>query len=82
MQCERIRKLISRWHRDELGAERKAALRKCSKAATILDIIRKNAVRTLHGNAPHDTPPSLSHLEASRAVLGLAAAQGGSWLEG
>ena len=25
MQCERIRKLISRWHRDELGAERKAA---------------------------------------------------------
>jgi hypothetical protein len=39
-----IRKLISRWHRDELGAERKAARRKCSKAATILDIIRKNAV--------------------------------------
>jgi hypothetical protein len=38
-----IRKLISRWHRDELGAERKAARRKCSKAATILDIIRKNA---------------------------------------
>jgi hypothetical protein len=36
-----IRKLISRWHRDELGAERKAARRKCSKAATILDIIRK-----------------------------------------
>ena len=32
MQCERIRKLISRWHRDELGAERKAARRKCSKA--------------------------------------------------
>jgi hypothetical protein len=25
MQCERIRKLISRWHRDELEAERKAA---------------------------------------------------------
>jgi hypothetical protein len=42
MQCERIRKLISRWHRDELGAERKAARRKCSKAlAPILDIIRK-----------------------------------------
>jgi hypothetical protein len=40
-----IRKLISRWHRDELGAERKAARRKCSKAfAPILDIIRKNAV--------------------------------------
>jgi hypothetical protein len=35
----------SRWHRDELGAERKAARRKCSKAvAPILDIIRKNAV--------------------------------------
>jgi hypothetical protein len=34
-----------RWHRDELGAERKAARRKCSKAlAPILDIIRKNAV--------------------------------------
>src|ERR1700738_490465 len=45
MQCERIRKLISRWHRDERGAERKAARRKCSKAlAPILDIIRKNAV--------------------------------------
>jgi hypothetical protein len=29
MQCERIRKLISRWHRDELGAERMAARRKC-----------------------------------------------------
>jgi hypothetical protein len=38
-----IRKLISRWHRDELGAERKAA----------------------------------RHLEASRAVLGLAAAARG-----
>jgi hypothetical protein len=32
MQCERIRKLISRWHRDELGAEREAARWKCSKA--------------------------------------------------
>jgi hypothetical protein len=31
------------------------------------------------GNAPHDTPPSLPHLEASRVVLGLAAAQG-AWL--
>ena len=40
-----IRKLISRWHRDELGAERKAARRKCSKAlAPILDVIRKYAV--------------------------------------
>jgi hypothetical protein len=27
-----IRKLVSRWHRDELGAEHKAARRKCSKA--------------------------------------------------
>jgi hypothetical protein len=32
---------------------------------------------TFHGNAPHDAPPSLSHLEASRAVLGLAAAARG-----
>ena len=24
MRCERVRKLISRWHRDELGVERKA----------------------------------------------------------
>ena len=41
MQCERIRKLISRWHRDEPGAERKAARRKCSKAlAPILDTLR------------------------------------------
>jgi hypothetical protein len=40
-----IRKLISRGHRDQLGAERKAAWRKCSKAlAPILDIIRKYAV--------------------------------------
>ena len=45
-QCERIRKLISHWQCDELGAERKAARRKCSKAlAPILDIIRKYAVR-------------------------------------
>jgi len=60
-----IRKLISRWHRDELGAERKAARRKCSKAlAPILDIIRKNAVHAslkavdASRNAPHDDPPS------------------------
>src|ERR1700730_17774247 len=78
-QCERIRKLISRWHRDELGAERKAARRKCSKAsAPILDIIRKNAVhaalKAADAYPPHDTPSSLSHLEASRALLRLAAA--------
>jgi hypothetical protein len=73
MQCERIRKLM-RWHRDELGAERKAARRKCSKAlAPILDIIRKNAVWTLHGESPHDTAPSLPHLEAPRALLDFAA---------
>ena len=84
MQCGQIRKLISRWHRDELGAERKAARRKCSKAAPILDIIRKNAVHAslkavdASLNAPHDTPPSLSHLEASRAMLGLAAAARGA----
>ena len=49
---------ISRWHRNKLGAERKAAWRKCSKALTpILDIIRKNAVDAslkaadVHGNA-------------------------------
>jgi len=35
---------------------------------------------TLHGNAPHNAAPSLSHLEASRAVLGLAAAaRGADW---
>jgi hypothetical protein len=32
----------------------------------------------LHGNVAHDTPPSLSHLEASPAVLGLAAAARGA----
>ena len=32
----------------------------------------------LHGNAPHDTPHPLSHLEASRAMLGLAAAARGA----
>jgi hypothetical protein len=74
---------ISRWHRDELGAERKAARRKCSKAlAPILDIIRKHAVHAslkavgASRNAPHNAAHSLSHLEASRAVLGVAAAQG------
>jgi hypothetical protein len=62
-----------------LEPERKAARRKCSKAlAPILDIIRKNA--GLHGNAPHDTPPSLSHLETSRALhMGLAAAARGDY---
>ena len=82
MQCERIRKLISRWLRDQLGAERKAARRKCSKAlAPILDIIRKNAVHASlkavdasRECPPHDPPPPLSHMEASRALLGLAAA--------
>jgi hypothetical protein len=29
-----IRNLISRWHRDELGAERKAARRKCSESVS------------------------------------------------
>ena len=58
MQCERIRKLISRWHRNKLGAERKAAWRKCSKAlAPILDIIRKNAVHA-----------SLKAVDASRRM--------------
>ena len=58
MQCERIRKLISRWHRDELGAERKATRRKCSKAlAPILDIIRKNAVHaSLKADASRQCP--------------------------
>jgi hypothetical protein len=58
--------------------------RKRSKAlAPTLDIIRKNAVHTslkavdASRVCPHDTPPSLSHLEASRAVLGLAAAARG-----
>jgi hypothetical protein len=38
-----IHKLISRWHRDELGgAEHKAARRKCSKA--LAPILEKNAV--------------------------------------
>ena len=76
-----IRKLISRWHRDQLGAERKAARRKCSKAlAPILDIIRKDAVHasrwTLHGNAPHDAAPSLSDMV--RAVLGLGRLRAGA----
>ena len=57
MQCERIRKLISRWHRDELGAERKgSAAEMLEKAlAPILDIIRKNAVHA-----------SLKSVDASR----------------
>jgi hypothetical protein len=86
MQCERIRKLISRWHRDELGAERKAARRKCSKAlASILDIIRKDAVHaSLKAvDASREMPRMtlrlrLSHLEAPPAVLDLAAAARGA----
>jgi hypothetical protein len=52
--------------------------------APILDIIRKNAVHAslkavdASRESPHDTPPSLSHLEASRALLGLAAAARGA----
>jgi hypothetical protein len=77
-------------HDDEPGAERKTARRKCSKAsAPILDIIRKNAVHASLKAAvtamPYDAAPSLSHLEASRALLGLAAsARRGrlSWPEG
>ena len=34
MQCERIRKLISRWHRDELGAERKATAEMLESVST------------------------------------------------
>ena len=51
--------------------------------STILDTIRKNALHAslkavdASGECPHDTPPSLSHLEAPRALLGLAAAHGG-----
>jgi hypothetical protein len=59
--------------------------RKRSKAlAPTLDIIRKNAVHTSLKAVdasrvwPHDAAPSLSHLEASRAVLGLAAAARGA----
>jgi hypothetical protein len=45
MQCERIRKLISRWHRDELGARAQGSAAEMLKAlAPILDIIRNNAV--------------------------------------
>jgi hypothetical protein len=49
----------SRWQRDELGAERKAARRKCSKAlAPILDIIRKYAVHAWlkAGDASRECP--------------------------
>jgi hypothetical protein len=48
-QCERIRKLISRSHRDELEAERKAARRKCATASTrLLDIFHDRGIlRTL-----------------------------------
>jgi len=55
--------------------EHKAARRKCSKAlAPILGIVRKDAVDA----SLNDAAPSLSHLEASRAVLGLAAAARGA----
>jgi hypothetical protein len=73
------RKLISRWHRDELGAERKAARRKYSKAlAPILDIIRKYAVHaSLKAvDASRGCPATLRlryrTLKTSRAVLSLA----------
>jgi len=57
----KIRKLISRWHRDELGAERKAARQKCSKAlAPILDIIRKNAVHASLGGGRFTGMPRMT----------------------
>jgi hypothetical protein len=91
MQCERIRKHISRWHRDELGAERKAARRKCSKAlAPILDIIRKNAVHaSLKGGGRFTGMPRMTlrlryrvwKLRALCWVLRrLRAGQRGGWL--
>jgi hypothetical protein len=61
MQCERIRKLISRWHRDELGAEREAARWKCSKAlAPIFDIICKNAVHASQGGGRFTAMPRIT----------------------
>ena len=51
--------------------------------APILDIIRKYAVHdSLKAVDASHAAPSLSHLEASRAVQGLAAAAGGAarWL--
>ena len=71
-----IRKLISRWHRDELGAEHKAAQRKCSKAlAPILDIIRKNAgswpnyAEVLEMMAPKKTRPATEAASQSQIVI-------------
>jgi hypothetical protein len=73
-----IRKLISRAGiEDELGVERKAALRKCSKKRphrfSILSAkyaVHASLKSVDASRESHDTPPSLSHLEASRAVLG------------
>ena len=81
MQCERIRKLISRWHRDELGAERKAARRKCSKAlAPILDIIRKNAVHaSVKGGGRFTGMPRMTQLACFRIrYLTLKASRAGA----
>jgi hypothetical protein len=56
LDLARLRAGATQTGRDELGAERKAARRKCSKAlAPILDIIRKYAVHA-----------SLKAAEASR----------------
>ena len=76
-----IRKLIARWHRDELGAERKAARRKCSKAlAPILDVIRKNAVHASVIHGMHRITLRLRYLtwKLGAWVLGLAAAARGA----
>jgi hypothetical protein len=74
-QCERIRKLISRWHSDELGAERKAArLEKRPHRFSILSAkyaVHASLKSVDASRESHDTPPS--RLEASRALLGLAA---------
>ena len=72
-----VRKLISRWHRNKLGAERNAARRKCSKAlAPILDIIRKNAAHaSLKGGGRFTGMPlmALGTAKKLRPVCHLAA---------
>ena len=42
MQCERIRKLISRWHRDELGAERKPTPKRPRRGYSKLQSARRS----------------------------------------
>ena len=80
MQCERIRKLISCWHRDELGAGAQGSAAEMLESATILGIIRKNAVHaSLKGDGRFTGMPRMTQLACIRIrYLTLKASRAGA----